>query len=147
MIRDIRYITKISNELLDKKSNIIRLEKISGAAVGCGGTVIFRRRDDDGGDKLSELYVYVNYQGKNVGTIEWRRNDLDLKYSYSWAPDSELMVAIKEKETEDEAGDNNNSSSSCGDNNEDNHDGDELFLRGNLHVRIICAEDLPNTDR
>ena len=37
------------------------------------------------------------------------------------------------------------SGSSDGDNDDD--DGDSLFLRGNLHVRIICAEDLPNTDR
>ena len=72
-----------------------------GAAVGCGGTVIFRRRVDDGGNRYSELYVYVNYQGKNVGTIEWRRNDLNLKYNYSWAPDSELMVDIREKATEE----------------------------------------------
>ena len=43
----------------------------------------------------------MNYQGKNVGTIEWRRNDLNLKYNYSWAPDSELMVDIREKATEE----------------------------------------------
>ena len=31
--------------------------------------------------------------------------------------------------------------------NDDDDEGDELFLRGNLHVRVICAEDLPDTDR
>ena len=91
-----------AGRFLDRTANFIRMEKISGAAVGCGGTVTFKRQDGDGGDdEHSELYIYVNYQGKNVGTIEWRRNDLNLKYNYSWAPDSELMVDIREKATEE----------------------------------------------
>ena len=45
-------------------------------------------------NKYSELYCYVDYNGKNNGRISWERNDLGLKQKHRWAEGSEMIVDI-----------------------------------------------------
>ena len=46
-------------------------------------------------NKYSELYCYVDYQGKNNGTLEWMQNDLGLTCTSRWAEGSELIVDVE----------------------------------------------------
>ena len=34
--------------------------------------------------RYSELHVYVEYAGKRNATVEWKKNDLELKFSERW---------------------------------------------------------------
>ncbi|WP_165734463.1 hypothetical protein, partial [Polaribacter sp. 20A6] len=129
-----------SGKIVDTTTSMIRLEKKDGAAVGCGGRIIFKKNvaesqwtykvtkqtasnfeigqeitveagtNAEADNKIavkfgmswtevresvtlikstisdsntySELYCYVDYNGKNQGTHHWTRNDLDLKASH-----------------------------------------------------------------
>ena len=46
-------------------------------------------------NKYSELYVYVDYNGKNNGTVRWTKNDLGLKFQKRWAEDSEMIIDVE----------------------------------------------------
>lgn len=48
-------------------------------------------------NEYSELYFYVDYNGKNNGRYNWTKNDLNLQASHRWAEDSEMIVDIKFK--------------------------------------------------
>ena len=45
-------------------------------------------------NKYSELYVYVDYNGKNNGEARIERNDMNLECSTRWVEDSEMVVDI-----------------------------------------------------
>lgn len=46
-------------------------------------------------NKYSELYVYVDYNGKDKGTVKWTKNDLDLKYNERWGEDSNMIIDVQ----------------------------------------------------
>ena len=52
-------------------------------------------------NKYSELYCYVDYQGKNNGELKWIKNDLDLTYTSRWAEGSEMIVDVEIQNFED----------------------------------------------
>ena len=142
-----------SGKIRDVTTSMIRLEKKDGAAVGCGGSIHFKKtvkdsswtfkcsktnnfgmevgskfsvkaaREDEAVGELavkfsvssqemrdsvvtvashiiddniySELYVYVNYNGKNKGEVYWKNgNPLNLKFHRRWEPDSEMVVDV-----------------------------------------------------
>ena len=56
-------------------------------------TLIHSKISDE--NTYSELYVYVDYNGKNQGNLKWTKNDLNLKYEMRWAEDSEMIVDVK----------------------------------------------------
>jgi len=45
-------------------------------------------------NEYSELYCYVDYEGKNCGTAYWEQNPLNLNYTKRWAEDSEMIIDI-----------------------------------------------------
>jgi len=58
-------------------------------------SVTFVKTNIDDSHAYSELYCYVDYEGKNVGRLKWTKNDLDLKYQKRWAEESEMIIDIK----------------------------------------------------
>ena len=40
------------------------------------------------------MYAYVDYNGKNVGRYNWKKNDLNLQVRQSWNPDSEMVLSL-----------------------------------------------------
>ncbi|CAK6983105.1 hypothetical protein%2C partial [Scomber scombrus] len=45
-------------------------------------------------NSYSELYCYVDYNGKNNGRYNWTKNDLKLNATHRWAEDSEMIIDI-----------------------------------------------------
>lgn len=82
-----------SGKIANTTTSMIRLEKKDGAAVGCGGHVVFKSTIGDS-DTYSELYCYVDYNGKNNGTLHWTRNDMGLKAAHRFAANSEMIIDI-----------------------------------------------------
>eukprot|EP00064_Thunnus_orientalis_P025415 superscaffoldBa00012799_g25782 len=42
----------------------------------------------------SELYCYVDYNGKDCGRYHWTKNDLNLQACHRWAESSEMIIDI-----------------------------------------------------
>lgn len=42
----------------------------------------------------SELYCYVDYEGKDCGRYHWTKNDLNLQACHRWAESSEMIIDI-----------------------------------------------------
>lgn len=85
-----------AGKIVDSTNSMIRLEKREGTACGCGGFVQFKKKSaTDDQNIYSELYCYVDYEGKNCGRYNWTKNDLNLTATHTWSDNSELTINIK----------------------------------------------------